>query len=36
MQPIIRVQQVSQRFTTSGGDFLALDNVSFDLHRGKR
>ncbi|WP_282498710.1 ABC transporter ATP-binding protein [Pantoea stewartii] len=35
MQPIIRVQQVSQRFTTSGGDFLALDNVSFDLHQGE-
>ena len=35
MQPIIRVQQVSQRFTTSGGDFLALDNVSFDIHQGE-
>ncbi|MCT6592534.1 ABC transporter ATP-binding protein [Pantoea dispersa] len=35
MQPIIRVQQVSQRFTTSGGDFLVLDNVSFDIHQGE-
>ncbi len=35
MQPIIRVQQVSQRFTNSGGDFLALDNVSFDIHQGE-
>ncbi|NIE52128.1 ABC transporter ATP-binding protein (plasmid) [Pantoea dispersa] len=35
MQPIIRVQQVSQRFTTSGGNFLALDNVSFDIHQGE-
>ncbi|MFY0403406.1 ABC transporter ATP-binding protein [Pantoea dispersa] len=35
MQPIIRVQQVSQRFTTSGGDFLALDNVRFDIHQGE-
>lgn len=35
MQPIIRVQQVSQRFSTSSGDFLALDNVSFDIHQGE-
>lgn len=35
MQPIIRVEQVSQRFTTSGGDFLALDTVSFDIHQGE-
>ena len=35
MSPIIRVQQVSQRFTTTGGDFLALDNVSFDIHEGE-
>ncbi|MEG3113063.1 MULTISPECIES: ABC transporter ATP-binding protein [unclassified Pantoea] len=35
MQHIIRVQQVSQRFNTSGGDFLALDNVSFDIREGE-
>jgi len=35
MSPIIRVQQVSQRFTTAGGDFLALDKVSFDIHEGE-
>lgn len=35
MNPIIRVQQVSQRFTTAQGDFLALDNVSFDIHPGE-
>jgi len=35
MSPIIRVQQVSQRFITAGGDFLALDNVSFDIHEGE-
>ena len=35
MSPIIRVQQVSQRFAAAGGDFLALDNVSFDIHEGE-
>ncbi|WP_338563126.1 ABC transporter ATP-binding protein [Erwinia sp. E_sp_B04_7] len=35
MQPIIQVQQVSQRFTTSKGEFLALDNVSFDIQPGE-
>ncbi|MBA0034825.1 ABC transporter ATP-binding protein [Pantoea sp. BIGb0393] len=35
MNPIIRLQQVSQRFTTGGGEFLALDNVSFDIHEGE-
>lgn len=35
MQPIIQVQQVSQRFITSKGEFLALDNVSFDIQPGE-
>lgn len=35
MNPIIRVQQVSQRFNTAGGEFLALDNVSFDIQEGE-
>lgn len=35
MNPIIRVQQVSQRFNTASGEFLALDNVSFDIHAGE-
>jgi len=35
MQQIIRVQQVSQRFATASGEFLALDNVSFDIHEGE-
>lgn len=35
MQPIIQVQQVSQRFTTAKGEFLALDNVSFDILPGE-
>jgi nitrate/nitrite transport system ATP-binding protein len=35
MNPIIRVQQISQRFNTAGGEFLALDNVSFDIHEGE-
>ncbi|PYG52123.1 nitrate/nitrite transport system ATP-binding protein [Pantoea sp. AG1095] len=35
MNPIIRVQQVSQRFNTAGGEFLALDNVSFDIREGE-
>lgn len=34
-QPVIRVQQVSQRFNTASGEFLALDNVSFDIHQGE-
>ncbi len=33
--PIIQVQQVSQRFNTSSGEFTALDNVSFDIHTGE-
>ncbi|ORM75033.1 nitrate ABC transporter ATP-binding protein [Pantoea wallisii] len=35
MHPIIRVQQVSQRFNTASGEFLALDNVSFDIYPGE-
>ena len=35
MNPMIRVQQVSQRFNTASGEFLALDNVSFDIHAGE-
>jgi len=35
MTHIIRVQQVSQRFNTASGEFLALDNVSFDIHEGE-
>lgn len=35
MNPIIRVQQMSQRFNTAGGEFLALDNVSFDIQEGE-
>lgn len=35
MNPIICVQQVSQRFNTASGEFLALDNVSFDIHAGE-
>ncbi|AWP33151.1 ABC transporter ATP-binding protein [Pantoea eucalypti] len=34
-QHIIRVQQVSQRFNTASGEFLALDNVSFDIREGE-
>ena len=30
--PIIQVQQVSPRVNTSSGEFLALDNVSSDIH----
>ncbi|MFJ5433881.1 ABC transporter ATP-binding protein [Pectobacterium sp. CHL-2024] len=33
--PIIQVQQVSQRFNTASGEFLALDQVSFDIHTGE-
>ncbi|NMP28153.1 ABC transporter ATP-binding protein [Rahnella sp. SAP-1] len=32
---LIRVQNVSQSFATSKGRFLALDNVSFDIHPGE-
>ncbi len=35
MNPIIRIQQVSQCFNTASGEFLALDNVSFDIHPGE-
>ena len=35
MKPIIQVQQVSQRFNTASGEFLALDNVSFDIAEGE-
>ncbi|MEC5318817.1 ABC transporter ATP-binding protein [Brenneria populi subsp. brevivirga] len=33
--PIIQVQQVSQRFHTASGEFLALDRVSFDIYAGE-
>mgnify|MGYP003612740813 FL=1 len=32
---IIRVQNVSQSFPTAKGQFLALDNVSFDIAQGE-
>ena len=35
MKPIIQVQAVSQRFSTASGEFLALHNVSFDIHEGE-
>lgn len=35
MKPLIQVQAVSQRFSTTSGEFLALQNVSFDIHEGK-
>lgn len=35
MQNIIQVQNVSQRFQTADGDFLALDRVSFDVRAGE-
>ncbi|WP_426448945.1 ABC transporter ATP-binding protein [Siccibacter colletis] len=35
MKPIIQVQNVSQRFTTAAGEFLALSNVSFDIAAGE-
>jgi len=35
MSHIIQVQQVSQRFNTASGEFLALDNVSFDIAEGE-
>ncbi len=34
-QRIIRVENVSQSFTTAKGPFLALDNVSFDIAKGE-
>lgn len=34
-KPIIQVQAVSQRFSTAGGEFVALQNVSFDIHEGE-
>ncbi|MCG8707726.1 ABC transporter ATP-binding protein [Brenneria sp. 4F2] len=33
--PIIQVQQVSQRFNTASGEFLALEQVSFDIYAGE-
>ncbi|MBE8178531.1 ATP-binding cassette domain-containing protein, partial [Leptospira borgpetersenii serovar Ballum] len=35
MKPIIQVQNVSQRFNTASGEFLALQNVSFDINAGE-
>ena len=35
MKPLIQVQGVSQRFSTASGEFLALQNVSFDIHEGE-
>ncbi|WP_275556571.1 ABC transporter ATP-binding protein [Mixta sp. Marseille-Q2659] len=35
MQNIIQVQNVSQRFQTADGEFLALDRVSFDVRAGE-
>lgn len=35
MKPIIQVQNVSQRFNTARGEYLALSNVSFDVARGE-
>ncbi|CUU23861.1 nitrate ABC transporter, ATP-binding protein [Duffyella gerundensis] len=35
MRNIIQVEQVSQRFTTASGDFLALDRVSFAIREGE-
>lgn len=35
MKPLIQVQAVSQRFNTASGEFLALQNVSFDIHEGE-
>ncbi|HBY9745573.1 TPA: ABC transporter ATP-binding protein [Klebsiella pneumoniae] len=34
MKPLIQVQAVSQRFNTASGEFLALQNVSFDIVEG--
>ncbi len=35
MKPIIQVQNVSQRFATPQGEFIALDQVSFDIQAGE-
>lgn len=35
MIPLIQVQAVSQRFNTASGEFLALQNVSFDIVEGE-
>lgn len=35
MNPLIQVQGVSQRFSTASGEFLALQNVSFDIYEGE-
>lgn len=35
MKPIIQVQNVSQRFATPQGEFIALDRVSFDIQTGE-
>ncbi|WP_435926718.1 ABC transporter ATP-binding protein [Dryocola sp. BD613] len=35
MKKIIQVQNVSQRFATASGEFLALSNVSFDIAQGE-
>lgn len=35
MQNIIQVQKVSQRFHSPDGEFVALDNVSFDVRAGE-
>ncbi|BCG09679.1 ABC transporter ATP-binding protein [Buttiauxella agrestis] len=35
MKKIIQVQNVSQRFSTTSGEFLALSNVSFDIEEGE-
>ncbi|VFS75367.1 ABC-type spermidine/putrescine transport systems, ATPase components [Raoultella terrigena] len=35
MKPLIQVQAVSQRFNTASGEFLALQNVSFDIYEGE-
>lgn len=35
MKPIIQVQNVSQRFATPQGEFIALERVSFDIQAGE-
>ncbi|MCT4703596.1 ABC transporter ATP-binding protein [Enterobacteriaceae bacterium H20N1] len=35
MKKIIQVQNVSQRFSTASGEFLALSNVSFNIAQGE-
>jgi putative ABC transport system ATP-binding protein len=34
-EPVVRVDSVSKEFTTGDSAFLALDNVSLDIHRGE-